>query len=64
MMSDRDEALQEGIWRLIEAAAVLSMYKFSLPDKLRADHDVAEFLMIELIDRFYKLRVKVADLEV
>nr|BAQ95614.1 hypothetical protein [Paenibacillus popilliae ATCC 14706] len=55
-MSERADVLQEGIWRLIEAAAALSMYKFCLPDRLRAEHDEAELLMIELIDRFYKLR--------
>jgi hypothetical protein len=59
-MSDRADVLQEGIWRLIEAAATLSMYKFVLPDRLRDDHDEAEFLMIELIDRFYRLRQKIA----
>nr|WP_192962721.1 hypothetical protein [Paenibacillus popilliae] len=64
-MSDRADVLQEGIWRLIEAAAALSMYKFCLPERLHLEHDEAELLMIELIDRFYKLRgaVKVANLE-
>jgi hypothetical protein len=56
MMSDRADVLQEGIWRLIEAAFALSMYKLCLPDRLRDDHDEAEILIIELIDRFYKLR--------